>query len=165
VFIGAAYDQARMIKALSRTLGPRVQLLTPDAFYAFPELAQKAGASTEGMTITVAGRPLSALPPAGRTFAAALARALGHEPHPYAIYAAEATHVLLNAIARSDGARGSVTRALLRTRRRGGLLGDFAIDADGDTTQGAVTVYRVHDGKPRLAGVVTPPARLVGTGG
>jgi hypothetical protein len=104
---------------------------------------------------------LSALPPAGRRFVARLRRSLGQDPSPSAVYAAQAADILLNAIARSDGTRGSVSRELLRTRVRGGILGDFAITRRGETTAGAVTVYRVEHGKQRLFAVVTPPASLV----
>jgi ABC-type branched-subunit amino acid transport system substrate-binding protein len=108
---------------------------------------------------------LTSLPPAGRRFAQRLARVLDHEPHPFAIYAAQAAEVLLDAIARSDGSRRSVTRELFRTRVHGGLLNDFAITATGDTTAGAVTVYRVHEGTPRLVDVIAPPARLIAGSG
>ena len=64
--------------------------------------------------------------------------------------AAQATHALLDAIAASDGTRAGVLRNLLRTRVRGGLLGDFAIDRYGDTTLTEIAVYRVHGARLRL---------------
>jgi hypothetical protein len=41
---------------------------------------------------------------------------------------------MLDAIARSDGTRASVTKELLRTRVRDGLIGSFRFDRNGDTT-------------------------------
>jgi ABC-type branched-subunit amino acid transport system substrate-binding protein len=68
--------------------------------------------------------------------------------------------VLLDAIAASDGRRASVTRNLLRTRVKNGILGNFEFDANGDTTAGGVTMYRIENGKPRVLAVLTPPKRL-----
>jgi ABC-type branched-subunit amino acid transport system substrate-binding protein len=54
---------------------------------------------------------------------------------------------MLDAIARSDGTRGSVVDELFRTRQPDGLTGPVDFDARGDTVQGAVTILRVTDGK------------------
>jgi DNA-binding SARP family transcriptional activator/ABC-type branched-subunit amino acid transport system substrate-binding protein len=153
----------QLIRDLARVLGARVQLLAPDGFYV-PQLAELAGVGAEGMTVSVAGQPLAALPPRGKRFVARLRRALGQEPDVYAVYAAQAADILLDAIARSDGTRASVSRQLLRTRVRDGILGDFAITPSGDTTAGAVTILRVQRGKLRPFAVITPPARLVAGG-
>lgn len=50
---------------------------------------------------------------------------------------------MLDAIARSDGSRASLTRNLLRTRNSDGILGSFWITRTGDTTLNAVAVYRI----------------------
>ena len=161
---GDLFDNgAQLIDDLGGVLGPRVHLLAPDAFYA-PTLVQQAGVSAEGMTVSFPGAPLSALPKDGQRFVARLREALHQEPHPFAVYAAQATEVLLDAIARSDGTRASVSRELLRTRVRDGILGDFAITPRGDTTAGAVTIFRVAHDKMRPFEVITPPARLVAGG-
>jgi len=47
----------------------------------------------------------------------------GIEIEPTAVYTAEATGVLLDAIADSDGSRAGVRSALLRTDLRDGLTG------------------------------------------
>jgi ABC-type branched-subunit amino acid transport system substrate-binding protein len=73
---------------------------------------------------------------------------------------AQATEVLLDAIAASDGTRASVTRHLLSTRVKDGILGSFEFDANGDTTAGGVTMYRIEQGKPRVLSVITPPKSL-----
>jgi hypothetical protein len=50
-------------------------------------------------------------------------------------HAAQATDVVLDAIARSDGTRASVLEVLLRTRVAGGLLGDFSFDRRGTSAR------------------------------
>ena len=59
-----------------------------------------------------------------------------------ALYAAQATEVLLDAIARSDGSRASVTRALLATKIEDSLIGDVSFDADGDIRPRPYVVVR-----------------------
>jgi ABC-type branched-subunit amino acid transport system substrate-binding protein len=67
------------------------------------------------------------------------------EPSPsfYTAYAAQAAEILLDAIARSDGTRGSVTRELLQTTIEDGILGDIDFDENGDPVEAPVTIYRV----------------------
>ena len=44
---------------------------------------------------------------------------------------------------------------------RNGILGSFSFDRNGDTTAGAVTIYRIRNGTPSVYDVITPPAALV----
>src|SRR6266567_2776317 len=45
-----------------------------------------------------------------------------------------------------DGSRASVTSNLLKTKVANGILGSFSFDRNGDTTAGAVTIYRIVGG-------------------
>ncbi len=75
----------------------------------------------------------------------------GRRVDPWAVYAAQATEVLLDAIARSDGTRASVLREVFATTVRNGLLGSFSFDANGDVSDMPVTIARIDragsDGK------------------
>jgi ABC-type branched-subunit amino acid transport system substrate-binding protein len=62
---------------------------------------------------------------------------------------------MLDAIARSDGTRTSVTRELFRTRVEDGLLGEIRFDRYGDLVEGPVTIYRLTDEGPVVDRVVT----------
>jgi hypothetical protein len=53
-----------------------------------------------------------------------------------------------------------VTAQLFKTRVTDGLLGNFSIDRNGDTTAGSVTIYRILHGRPAVMSVITPPASL-----
>jgi branched-chain amino acid transport system substrate-binding protein len=139
----------RLIRALRASLGKRVPLIVGDGFLTVPSLLQSAGRAARGMYVTFAGRPDERLPAAGREFVRAFAAT---QPAPrvpsYAVaYAAQATEVLLAAIARSDGTRASVLREIFASRVRGGILGDFSFTKDGDMTPSPVTVFRVVGGK------------------
>jgi hypothetical protein len=71
-------------------------------------------------------------------------------------YAAQAADILLDAIARSNGTRPSVTWALLATHLHNGIVGSFAITPTGDTTAGTVTIFRIQHGQPVPLRVITP---------
>jgi ABC-type branched-subunit amino acid transport system substrate-binding protein len=68
---------------------------------------------------------------------------------------------LLDAIARSDGTRASVTRELFRTRVTGGLLGDFTFDENGDISESPVTILRAERGGGSTAIQSFDGARIV----
>jgi DNA-binding SARP family transcriptional activator/ABC-type branched-subunit amino acid transport system substrate-binding protein len=142
-------DAGRLIRALRARLGKRFPLIGGDGFLTVRSLLQSAGPAARGMYVTFAGRPDERLPSAGRAFVQAFAAT---QPNPRvpsyaAAYAAQATEVLLAAIARSDGTRASVLRGLFASKVRDGILGDFSFTRGGDMTPSPVTVFRVVGGK------------------
>jgi ABC-type branched-subunit amino acid transport system substrate-binding protein len=67
--------------------------------------------------------------------------------------AAQATEVVLDAIARSDGTRASVLDELRDTEVKDGILGDFRLDRHGDITPAQVSIFRVTGSTPPDAAV------------
>ena len=64
----------------------------------------------------------------------------------YDVYAAAATEVLLDAIARSDGTRESVASALATTRLAASPIGPLTLDRRGEPTLTHFTVIRAERG-------------------
>jgi branched-chain amino acid transport system substrate-binding protein len=161
VFLGGLGVQgangATLVRDLRAVLGRRVELLAPDGFKEFEALVREAGPAAEGIVVSIPIVSPARLPPSGRSFVEAFEEAIGARADPYSITTAQAAEVLLRAIAASDGTRASVTRNLFRTRVKNGILGSFEFDANGDTTAGGVTMYRIEQGKPRVVSVITPP--------
>jgi hypothetical protein len=60
---------------------------------------------------------------------------------------------------RSVVRRSGVVERPLRVSK--GILGTFSFDRNGDTTAGAITIYRILGGEPTIADVITPPPSLV----
>jgi branched-chain amino acid transport system substrate-binding protein len=158
VFLGGfvAGREYKLLRDLRAVLGPRVQFLAPDGFSEFEPLIEGAGLAAEGLVVSVPILPPGRLPASGRRFVEAFETAIGERASPWAITTAQATEVLLKAIAASDGTRSSVTKNLLSTRVKNGILGNFEFDENGDTTAGGVTMYRIERGKPRVLSVITP---------
>jgi DNA-binding SARP family transcriptional activator/ABC-type branched-subunit amino acid transport system substrate-binding protein len=164
VFLGieSLPDSVRLLTELRTRLGPDVQLMAPEVFD--PETALLAGAAAEGMTITQPGPSNDDLTARGKRFVASFSARFDAEPTRYAVAAAQATDVMLGAIARSDGSRASVTRNLFRTRISNGIFGSFWITPAGDTTLNAVAVHRITGGKVTRSGTVVVPDALVAAG-
>jgi ABC-type branched-subunit amino acid transport system substrate-binding protein/streptogramin lyase/predicted Ser/Thr protein kinase len=163
VFLGgySFNNGAALLRDLRAVLGPGIPILAPDGFSEFRDIVEQAGAHAEGLFASVASFPPSRVPASGRPFVDAFEEAIGGEADPYSITTAQAAEVLLQAIAASDGTRSSATEELLDVRVKDGILGSFEFDANGDTTSGAVTMYRIEKGKPRVHAVLTPPADLL----
>ena len=132
-----------LIKALRAQL-PGARLIAPDAFLPLEPLLRAGGADVEGMYLIEPGLPPAAFGPLGQKLQRKVGKSapeLGGAP-----VAGQAAEVLLNAIAHSDGTRSSVTSHVLADPVRGGILGHFSFDQNGDMTPGAITVYRVIRG-------------------
>jgi branched-chain amino acid transport system substrate-binding protein len=164
VFLGGSVDISNgpaLVKSLRSVLGQRFHILTPDGFTPITAFARLAGPAAEGVTVSFTARPPGRLPGEGQRFVSQFERAIGRPVEAYSVAAAQATEVLLDAIAESDGTRASVTSNVLKTKVTNGILGSFSFDRNGDTTAGAVTIYRIVRGSPMLVTVITPRPSLI----
>lgn len=162
VFIAGALGEngIALLTDLRAGLGPMVQIMAPDGFDP-SDTATAGGAAAEGMTLSRAGIPNQRLGPTGREFMASFSKKVGGPPTGYAVHAAQAMDVLLDAIGRSDGTRASVARNLFSTRISNGILGSFWITSTGDTTLNAVTIFRIVRGKVTTYDTITVPEDLL----
>jgi branched-chain amino acid transport system substrate-binding protein len=123
----------KLLKDLRAVLGPSVQFAGPDGWT--PESATlAAGAAAQGMYISYAGQPLSKLGKTGKAFIKGLttySHWKGQMP-PYPVYQGQSAQVMLNAIATSNGTRGSVSTQLFKTHVKNGIMGTFHFDVNGD---------------------------------
>ena len=159
VFIGGHLQPngGRLVRDLRARLGPEVALIATDYFWTIPDLLAAAGPAARGMYVSILGVPNSQLAPRGKRFLAAFEAGRDGDPSPSfsAAYAAQATEIMLDAIARSDGTRRSVTRALRRITVKDGLIGDIRFDDNGDLLEAPITILRVTGS--RRPGSLVPP--------
>jgi ABC-type branched-subunit amino acid transport system substrate-binding protein/tetratricopeptide (TPR) repeat protein len=146
VFLGGLLfgNTGELVQELRADLGPRVRLVAPDGFLPMAGIFRAVGPAAASLYVTILGATdEERLAPAGRRFVREFLAAEGQrEFSPFAIYAAQAADVMLDAIAHSDGTRASVTRELMATRVRNGILGSFRFDRNGDTTSQKVTILQ-----------------------
>ena len=153
---------SKLIKDLRGTLGSTFPLIAPDGFSSFTDTWKNSGGAALGMYISVAGEPNDKLGPAGKKFVKDFGGEIGTSPNPYSAYGAQAMEVMLNAIANSGGSRAKTADNLIHTKVTNGILGNFSINANGDTTSNPVTQYKLlQGGKTTPFKTITPPASLV----
>ncbi len=151
-----------LVEDLRAALPRSVELVGPDSFAA-DDIAEGLGPAGEGMLATVPGIPAELLPLAGERFIREFGRpALIRPGQLGAPEAAQATEVLLDAIARSDGTRASVVEELFATKVENGILGSFSFDRFGDIDPAPVGVYRMERGKIVGDSVVRAPLDAAG---
>lgn len=169
VYLGGILDSggAIVLRALRRALGPEPEILLADGFTPTSLLVRQAGRAADGAYVSISGLINESLPPRGRRFGASFGATLpGVDIEPSAIYTAEATQVLLDAIARSGGTGAGVLDELFRTSLRRGLTGSIRFDDRGDILAPPITILRIsreEDNLPNFPGarierVVRTPA-------
>jgi ABC-type branched-subunit amino acid transport system substrate-binding protein len=151
---GALSGRTRADLRTARRLAPAGPIVLSQGYGPAAQLADETGASTEGVYLAVAGLPVERLPDQGDRFVTRFETAIGRSPHPYAVYAAQAARVLLDAVAASSGSRASVARAVLDTKLTHDLIGSVSFDENGDPTRAPVAIFRVHDRAAQIVRVV-----------
>jgi branched-chain amino acid transport system substrate-binding protein len=143
----------------------QVPVFVPDAYLLGDGLRSWAGAAASGVYITGAyvTDPGRQLPAAGREYVRAFSDTQpGRTVTTFVPYAAQATEVLLAAIAHSDGTREGVARELLKVHVTNGILGTFGFDRNGDITDSLMPVFRVP--APDVRRGTDPIARVISVG-
>jgi branched-chain amino acid transport system substrate-binding protein len=164
VFLGGivCLNGGKVIKDLRAVLGAKFPMLLPDGFTPFSATGDTSGNTSNGAYISYPGIPVKSLKGAGRKFVVGFTKVNGRKlPDPYTAYAAQAAQVLINAIAKSNGTRGSVASKLFNLNVVNGILGNFRIDGNGDTTLGTVTFGRMAGKNASFVGLISPPLKFV----
>jgi branched-chain amino acid transport system substrate-binding protein len=157
-------DGPKLLADLTAVLGPDVRFFAGDSFNLAEPLVEAAGSRVDGLRISIAVLPNTQLPPAGRRFVREFERRFSQRPCCFSVHDAQATHMLLDAIAQSGGSRSRVSELVMTARVRGGLIGDFVIDANGDTTLNQMAIYRIERGRLRFEIAITPGQEHLGRG-
>jgi branched-chain amino acid transport system substrate-binding protein len=173
VYVAALNDErdAEFIRTVRKVIGSRLIVIAPDAFLPASNQVHQIGKEAVGMYVTgnIVTDPGNQLPPTGQRFVEEFsATQASRNVNFYAPYAAQAAEVLLQAIARSDGTRASVTRELFRVRIRDGIFGSFSLDENGDPRSNLFPVFRVTRAAPdvlypedRVVTVISAPSQLI----
>jgi branched-chain amino acid transport system substrate-binding protein len=157
VFLGGIIcnNGAKLIKDLKAGV-PDAKLIAPDGF----SDPKSNGAAFNGSWVSVAGQPPSGLKGEGATFVKDFGAQIGATPNPYSAYGAQAMDVMLDAIGKSDGSRGSVTKNLFGLKVTNGILGNFTINEKGDTSLNPITIYVQKGDSLNPLKTLVPPTNL-----
>jgi ABC-type branched-subunit amino acid transport system substrate-binding protein/outer membrane protein assembly factor BamB/predicted Ser/Thr protein kinase len=161
VLTGDPFGSAGLLKALRARFGSRLKILGDFYYAAGQETLDATGGAARGMYVATSdvSRTDFRLTPAGRRFMEAYGPDV--KLGGFVLEAAQATELVVQAIARSDGTRASVLRELKASRVRNGLLGTFRFDQNGDLTPATVAIVRITKRDSVLDRVVRTPRRLI----
>ena len=159
VFLGGIVcnNGAKLMQDI-RAVNPKIQLQMPDGF----SDPGANGAVANGAYISVAGAPPKALTGQGATFITSFGKQIGTLPNPYAAYGAQAMLVMLQAVAAGGGDRAKTTKAIFGINITNGILGNFNINATGDTNLLQITIYKQAGKNLNPVKTLVPSASLIG---
>ena len=165
IFLGGleCENGGKLIKDLKAGV-PNAVLVAPDGFSSFGDTIKDAGAASDGMYISIAGQPYKNLPAAGKKFARAFGKSIGKpaaQVNPYSNYGATAMKVMLSAIAKSNGSRASVASHFYNASFTNTPIGNFKLNANGDTNAGVISFYKVKGNDAPFLKIISPAANLV----
>jgi ABC-type branched-subunit amino acid transport system substrate-binding protein/DNA-binding beta-propeller fold protein YncE/predicted Ser/Thr protein kinase len=160
VLTGDPFGSVGLLKALRARFGNRLKILGDFYYAAGKETLDATDGAARGMYVATSdvSRRGIGLTPEGRRFMEAYGPDVDGG---FVLEAAQATELLVQAIARSDGTRASVLRELKAGRVRDGILGSFRFDRNGDLTPAKVGIVRITAKDRVLDRVVSTPRRLI----
>ena len=157
IYYGGVYNAGALLAKQAKDGGIKGPLMGGDGLYD-PKFIELAGAAqAEGDLATSVGLPIDKLP-AGQDFLTAYSKKYpGQDPAAYDAYSYDAANVIISAVvqaAKSVGAdkvtspagRDEIIKNVAATNLVG-VTGPIAFDKNGDTTNKAITVYKVEGGK------------------
>jgi branched-chain amino acid transport system substrate-binding protein len=144
VFYGGMDAQgAPMVKQL-RSLGIKAKFLGGDGVQT-SEFLKLAGSQADDVTASSPGLPIDSMP-GGKEFREKFTERFG-AIQTYAPYAYDAAMTMVEAMKMADSAEPAKYLAELPRLQRAGVTGPISFDERGDIRGGAITLYRVRNGK------------------
>jgi|GEM_PF-58661 len=149
VFEGVSSDNSiALIQALHAAL-PDLLFFGSDGFKD-PTFAKGIGSAAKNTYVTFPARKPGTYPPQADAFFESFRQLYGHDPTAFAIYGYEAMSVVLDALdslGSDANNRADVIEAVFAIEDRESALGNYSIDANGDTNLPYYGGYRIADGE------------------
>jgi branched-chain amino acid transport system substrate-binding protein len=133
-----------MVKQL-KGLGMKAAFMMADGGYT-PKMIELAGAAAEGMYASLPGVPLDKMP-GGRDFAKRYEAQFKQPIQLYAPYCYDAVNVMIAAMQKAGSADSAKYLPELAKIQHDGVTAQITFDDKGDLKGGAITLYRVQQGK------------------
>lgn len=141
IYYGGTPTEGALISKQAKELGLKVPLVGGDALRT-PEYIRVAGAANAaGDFCTSLGLPLEQQP-RGSDFKAAYREEYSQDPEAYDSYAYDCAWALVRAVLEAGPDRAKIADEL-RSMEFDGVTGEFRFDGDGDTSNKAISAYRV----------------------
>lgn len=151
LFFGGMDPQGAPMSKQMKALGLKAKYLGGDGLQT-NEFLKLAGNAADGVTASSPGLPLDSMP-GGKQFRDKFTAKYG-PIQTYAPYAYDAVTALIKAMEQASSAEPAKVLAALPKVRFTGVTGQIGFDKKGDVMGGAITLYRVRDGKWTVVDVV-----------
>jgi ABC-type branched-subunit amino acid transport system substrate-binding protein/DNA-binding beta-propeller fold protein YncE/predicted Ser/Thr protein kinase len=148
VVLGVDPDPARpIIRAIRARLGARFPIMASNYFVYARDVLKFIGPAAQGIYVATTDVTRGQLKPtpAAKQFLEDFGEDGSGGP---ILESAQATELVLRAIARSDGTRESVLEKLKASRVKDGILGSFHFDRNGDLTPAKMPIIRITGSTP-----------------
>ncbi len=144
VFYGGMYPQGVPMAKQMHSLEMKARFLGGDGIQT-ADFLKLAGIDAEGTTASTPGLPIDSMP-GGKEFREKFTAKYGTIQN-YAPYAYDAAMTMVAAMKKADSADPAKYLAELARMQHAGVTGNISFDEHGDIRGGAITLYRVKDGK------------------
>jgi branched-chain amino acid transport system substrate-binding protein len=146
VYYGGAHTEGALISRQSKAMGLKVPVIGGDMLQSDEYIKLATPAAAEGDICTALGLPLEQQPKGADFKAAYTAAYPGETPGPYDSYSYDSTWVFVKAALKAGADRAGVAKAI-RSMQFDGVTGSFTFDSKGDTSNKAISAYKVTKGK------------------
>ncbi len=153
LYFGGIFPEGGLLARQAKEVGLTAPMMSGDGVID-PKFIEIAGAAAEGTYLTFTPDP-EVLPQAKRFLTQYKAKH-GNELAPYAIYAYDATNVLLTAIAGARQTKGDAVVGALRNLKYDGASGHIEFDQKGDVKESPYIVWITKGGKFETFWTPTP---------
>jgi branched-chain amino acid transport system substrate-binding protein len=145
LFYGGMDPQGVPLVKQLKSLGLNATFMMADGGYT-PKMIELAGAAAEGMYASLPGVPLDKMP-GGRDFAKRYEAKFKQPIQLYAPYCYDAVNVMIDAMQKAGSAESAKYLPEVAKIRHDGVTAQITFDDKGDLKGGAITLYRVQQGK------------------
>jgi branched-chain amino acid transport system substrate-binding protein len=144
LFFGGMDPQGAPMAKQMQSLGLKAKFLGGDGLQT-TEFTKLAGSAAANVTASSPGLPIDSMP-GGKAFRAKFTAKYG-PIQTYAPYAYDAASAMIKAMEQAGSAEPAKVLAEIPRVRFAGITGEIGFDDRGDVLGGAITLYRVKDGK------------------
>lgn len=149
LFFGGMDPQGGPLMRQVRSLGITAQFLGGDGLYT-PEFIKLAGDASEGAYSSLPGVPLEKMP-SGLAFRDKYRAKYNRDIQLYAPFCYDAVNIMIEAMKRADSVKPEKYLPELIKTDYSGVTARIMFDERGDLKAGAITFYRVRNGKWEVA--------------
>ncbi|MFQ5542784.1 MAG: branched-chain amino acid ABC transporter substrate-binding protein [Nitrospiria bacterium] len=143
-FFGGIFPEGGLLAKQAKEVGLTAPMMSGDGVID-PKFIEIAGAAAEGTYLTFTPDPDKI--PHAADFLKKYRTKYGEDLAPYAIYAYDATNILLRAVSESKSTDGRKLAETIRTMKYDGAIGHVEFDGKGDVKKSPYIVWTTQNGR------------------